>query len=220
MRQRVAITGIGILSPIGNTVSEVLDSLRQGRSGISEIDDLELNPASTFLRTSIDCFLSKALDEAQAQGIISNSDSRRFIQFMHQFLNNGYFNNYKPSAVRYVGLVKNFNPQDFIPPKDAKKLDRFQQLALAVSQKAKEDAGLVPTMFDFYPSNRVAVVAGSSMGGMQTWEEGYVRYLSRGTFGLTPFFMTRFPVDMAFMALAAGNFILWKTRISSRSRPN
>ena len=30
----------------------------------------------------------------------------------------------------------------------------------------------------------------------------------------------RFPVDMAFMALAAGNFILWKTRISSRSRPN
>lgn len=194
MRQRVAVTGIGILSPIGNTV---LDSLREGKSGISKVEDLKLTPASKFFHTSIDAFLRKAWEEAQAQGIIRNSDDQQFVQFMHQYLENGYFKNFKPSAVRYVGLVKNFNPQDFISAKESRKMDRFQQLALAASEMAKADAGLESKIFDFYPSNRTAVVAGSSMGGMQTWEDGYVRYLTRGASGLSPFFMTKFPVDMA-----------------------
>ena len=60
MRQKVAITGIGILSPIGNTIHDVLESLMEGRSGISAVEDLELTPAHTFLRTSIDNFISKA----------------------------------------------------------------------------------------------------------------------------------------------------------------
>ena len=197
MRQKVAITGIGILSPIGNSVPQVLDSLMEGKSGISRIADLELAPASAFLRTSIKNFLSKAWEEAQARGIIINYDDQRFIQFLHQFLNDGYFKGFKPSNVRYAGLVKNFKPEDFFPAKESRKMDRFQQLALAASENAKKDAGLGSKICETYPSNRVAVVAGSSMGGMQTLEDGYVRYLTRGTFGITPFFMTKFPVDMA-----------------------
>ena len=76
-------------------------------------------------------------------------------------------------------------------------MDRFQQLALAASENAKKDAGLGSKICETYPSNRVAVVAGSSMGGMQTWEDGYRRYLARGIGGVTPFFVTKFPVDMA-----------------------
>lgn len=197
MPQRVAVTGIGILSPIGNTVPEVLDSLREGRSGISIIEELRLAPVSSFLQTSIETFLSKALTEAHAYGIINNVDDQPFIQFLHQYLENGYFKKIKPSAVRYVGLVNDFNPLEFICSKESRKMDRFQQLALAASEMAKLDAGLEPRVFDVYPSNRIAVIAGSSMGGMQTWEDGYVRYLTRGTSGLSPFFMTKFPVDMA-----------------------
>ena len=197
MRQKVAITGIGILSPIGNTVPDILDSLRQGKSGISKLADLELTPASAFLRTAIDNFLCKARQEAQQQAIISNPDDRQFMEFMHQFLGNGYLKNFKPSKIRYVGLVRNFNPHDFISEKESKKLDRFQQMALAVSEMAKIDAGFITKIIDFYPSNRMAVIAGSSMGGMETWEKGYIRYLTRGTSGLSPYFMTQFPADTA-----------------------
>jgi 3-oxoacyl-[acyl-carrier-protein] synthase II len=62
---------------------------------------------------------------------------------------------------------------------------------------AKRDAGLDKEISEFYPSERIGVVAGSSMGGMQTWEHTYIRYLTRGLAGVSPLLMTKLPPDMA-----------------------
>ena len=47
MRARVAITGIGVFSPIGNDVSELLNSLQQGRSGIVSVEKSDLGSPSS-----------------------------------------------------------------------------------------------------------------------------------------------------------------------------
>ncbi len=193
---RVAITGIGVFSPIGNNVKEVLQSLQEGRSGIVSIDKLGLAPPSHFLSTKIKDFLTKARQHAETKKLESTEIESLF-RFLHEYLEREYLAKIKSPRVRYVGMVKNFSPEKYISVKDARKTDRFQQFALAASEVAKEDAGLGPEITSFYPSERIGVVAGSSMGGMITWEETYLRFLSQGIKRVSPYLMTKLPVDMA-----------------------
>ncbi len=195
-KNSVAITGIGVFTPIGNSVRELLDFLTNGKSGIVSIDKLGLAPPYRFLRERISDFLKKAKKEL-GTGSEGSSDQEKFFALLNDFLENRYFSGIRSPMVKYVGMVRNFKPEDFMPAKEARKTDRFQQLALAASEMAKQDAGLGPDISDFYPSHRVGVVAGSSMGGMLTWEDTFMRFLSQGIRRVSPYFMTKLPVDMA-----------------------
>lgn len=195
-QQRVAITGIGVFSPIGNNVSEVLHSLQQGKSGIVPIEQLNLGLPSLFLTSRIKDFLDKAWKTAKEENL-NSPGTKDLFDFFCRFLEKSYVQNFNTSKVRYVGIVQEFNPEDFLLPKEVRKTDRFQQFALAASEMAKRDAGLTPVVYDYYPSEKIGVVAGSSMGGMNTWEETYTRYLTQGAKRVSPFFMTKLPVDMA-----------------------
>jgi 3-oxoacyl-[acyl-carrier-protein] synthase II len=197
MHERVAITGIGVLSPIGNHVDQLLKSLQKCKSGIDAIENLQLDPPAAFLTAKIGDFLKEARQANALQQKSQAPIEQGFFEYLERFLQEDYFKTIKSTSVRYVGRVKNFSPLDFLSSKEAKKTDRFQHFALAASEMAKIDAGLEPWVHAYYPPEKTAVVAGSSMGGMLTWEETYIQYLCRGPRGMNPYFTIRQPVDTA-----------------------
>ncbi|MEB3233388.1 MAG: beta-ketoacyl synthase N-terminal-like domain-containing protein, partial [Leptolyngbyaceae bacterium] len=89
-RRRVVVTGLGALTPLGNTVDEYWQGLMAGKSGI---------------------------------GPITLFDASKH-------------------ACRIAGEVKGFDPSAYMSPKDAKRMDRFSQFAIAASQQAIADAKL------------------------------------------------------------------------------
>ncbi|EIJ81861.1 3-oxoacyl-(acyl carrier protein) synthase II [Bacillus methanolicus PB1] len=90
--------------------------------------------------------------------------------------------------------VKDFNPETFIDKKDARKMDRFTQYAVAASLMAVEDAGLV---INEENANRIGVWIGSGIGGMETFEQQFETFLSRGYRRVSPFFVPMMIPDMA-----------------------
>ncbi|UQD51410.1 beta-ketoacyl-[acyl-carrier-protein] synthase II [Bacillus methanolicus] len=90
--------------------------------------------------------------------------------------------------------VKDFNPETFIDKKDARKMDRFTQYAVAASLMAVEDAGLV---INEENANRIGVWIGSGIGGMETFEQQFETFLNRGYRRVSPFFVPMMIPDMA-----------------------
>lgn len=90
--------------------------------------------------------------------------------------------------------VKDFDPSSFMEKKDARKMDRFTQYAVAASKMAIEDAKL-----DINESiaNRVGVWIGSGIGGMETYEEQHNKFKERGYKRVSPFFVPMLIPDMA-----------------------
>lgn len=90
--------------------------------------------------------------------------------------------------------VKDFDPASFMEKKDARKMDRFTQYAVAASKMAIEDAKL-----DINESiaNRVGVWIGSGIGGMETYEEQHNKFKERGYKRVSPFFVPMLIPDMA-----------------------
>ena len=197
MTERVAITGIGVFSPIGNSVAALKTSLQEGISGIVSVNKLQLQHPADFLTGRIDDFLEKACNSLSAKQNLQEFPAERVLAYLKGFLKEQYAETFRPSEVRYVGMVQNFTPADFISSKEVKKTDRFQHLALAASEMAKRDADLKPWIYEHYPPERIAVVAGSSMGGMLSWEDTHLQYLTRGPKGINPYFMLKQPVDTA-----------------------
>ncbi|MBT8366987.1 MAG: beta-ketoacyl-ACP synthase II [Deltaproteobacteria bacterium] len=197
MSKRVAITGIGVFSPIGNNVSQVLDSLHHGKSGIVSIEKLQLQHPADFLCGKINDFLEKARHTSSTRHQFQDASVQNLFEYLHGFLKEQYFEKVRGLKVGCIGMVKNFSAADFIQPKEIKKTDRFQQLALAASEMAKRDAGLEPWVYEHYPTKKIGVIAGSSMGGMLSWEETYLQYLAQGLKGVKPYFMIKQPVDTA-----------------------
>ena len=78
--------------------------------------------------------------------------------------------------------LKNFNPTDFLDRKESRKLDKFSQYALVVSEEAFINSGLKR---EYYNPERAGVVWGSGIGGMQTFFNESVNF---GTGGGTPRF--------------------------------
>ena len=95
---------------------------------------------------------------------------------------------------RFAGEVKNFNPEDFLPKKEARKLDLFLQFALAASQMAMEDARL--TISD-EESPRAGAIMGCGLGGLTTIESSHITLLKEGPKKISPFFI---PVIIGNMA--------------------
>jgi 3-oxoacyl-[acyl-carrier-protein] synthase II len=134
-RPRIVITGMGVLSPIGNTLEESWQSALNGRSGIG--------PITQFDASDLPC--------------------------------------------RIAGEVKDFNPGDYMDLKEARRMSRASQLALAAGRMALADAGLCEPVSD---PERVGVLLGTGMGGLDRADESLLTYRSKGLARLSPFAIT------------------------------
>ena len=141
--KRVVVTGIGALTPIGNTLEEYWNGLINGVSGANSIT---LFDASKF-KTKFACEL------------------------------------------------KNFDPLQFLEKKEARKIDRFAQTALVVSDQAVADAKLTT---DTINKDRVGVVFASGIGGINTFQEEVMNFANGdGTPRFNPFFIPKMILDIA-----------------------
>lgn len=100
------------------------------------------------------------------------------------------------SPVQIAGEVKDFNPEDFIERKEIKKMDVFIQYALSAGSMAIENAGMKITEAN---ADRVGVIVGAGIGGIQTIERYHSVLLENGQRRISPFF-----IPMLITNLAAG----------------
>jgi 3-oxoacyl-[acyl-carrier-protein] synthase II len=140
--RRVVVTGVGVISPVGNTKHEFWGALLEGKSGIDHLK-------------SFDC--SKY-----------------------------------PS--RIAGEVKDFNPSSIIPPKQAKRMDKFVQYAVYCTAMALKDAGLNLQKENPY---RIGVLVGSGIGGLRVIEREHAVLLNKGVNRVSPFLIPMLIVNMA-----------------------
>lgn len=142
--KRVVVTGLGAVTPLGNTPEETWQSMINGVSGAAPIT---LFDASNF-KTQFAC------------------------------------------------EVKNFNPADWMDRKEARKMDRYTQLAMASAVQGVKDSGLDLESVD---KNRVGVIYGVGIGGIKTFEEeaGYYSLNKEKGPRFSPFFIPKMIADIA-----------------------
>ncbi|OWZ84194.1 beta-ketoacyl-ACP synthase II [Natranaerobius trueperi] len=139
---RVVVTGVGVVSPIGIGKKEFWKSLETGKSGVSHIK--AFNP--------------------------------------------------EEHSTKIAAEVNDFEPTDFIPKKEAKRMDRFVQFASAASQMAAEDANLEISDEN---SEKVGISIGSGIGGLTTLEENHRKLIEKGPKRVSPFFIPMMIANMA-----------------------
>ncbi len=95
---------------------------------------------------------------------------------------------------RFACEVKNFNPEDFLDRKEARKMDRFSQFAMATTAEGIADAGLNNN----YDPDRVGVIWGSGIGGLKTFQDECQGFFAGdGTPRFNPFFIPKMISDIA-----------------------
>lgn len=146
-RRRVVITGMGMLTALGNSVDKTWAGILAGRSGITPI-------------THFDC---AAL------------------------------------STRFAGTLPDFVVEEYLPVKEARRVDLFIQYALAAGQQALANAGLVISDDN---AERIGVAVGSGIGGLPSIEEGHLAMLEGGPRKLSPFFVPGAIINMAAGMLA------------------
>jgi 3-oxoacyl-[acyl-carrier-protein] synthase II len=92
------------------------------------------------------------------------------------------------------GEVKGFKPEDFMPIKETRRTDRFTQFAVGAARKAVADSGIDMANLD---ADRVGVLIGSGIGGMETIEDQVGTLLQRGPRRVSPFMIPMLIVNMA-----------------------
>jgi len=96
---------------------------------------------------------------------------------------------------RFACELKNFDPLNHLDRKEARKIDRFSQIALVASDQAVEDAGLKAGLVN---SDRVGVVLASGIGGLITFQEEVMNFAKGdGTPRFNPFFIPKMILDIA-----------------------
>lgn len=140
--KRVVITGLGAITPIGNTPEEYWQGLISGRNGIGPIT---------------------AFDASQ-------------------------------HTSRIAGEVKDFDPLQYLDRKDAKRMDRFAQFAIAASQQALNNARLDITDLN---AEQIGVMIGTGVGGIKVMEDQQEVYLNRGPSRCSPFMVPMMIANMA-----------------------
>ena len=142
--KRVVVTGLGAITPIGNTVSEFWDGVVKGRSGA---------------------------------GPITRFDTEKF-------------------KVKFACEVKNFDPSQYIEPKESRKMDLYSQYSLAVATQAVEDAKLETDKLNL---DKIGVIFGVGIGGITTFEQEMTNYALNKELGprFNPFFIPKMIADIA-----------------------
>lgn len=100
-------------------------------------------------------------------------------------------------SVRIAGNVKGFKVDDYIKPKDQKKMDAFIHYGIGAGVDAIRDSGIEVTEAN---AERIGVVMGSGIGGLQTIERNYNAFLNGGPRKISPFF-----VPASIINMVAGN---------------
>lgn len=142
--KRVVVTGLGAVTPLGNTPEETWENMVKGVSGAAPITLFD----ATNFKTQFAC------------------------------------------------EVKNWNPNEWIDRKDARKMDRYAQLAMASAVQGVKDSGLDLDQVD---KNRVGVIYGVGIGGINTFEEEASYYALNKEKGprFSPFFIPKMIADIA-----------------------
>lgn len=141
--KRVVVTGLGAITPIGNTVSEYWEGLINGKSGAAPIQQYD---ASKF-KTHFAC------------------------------------------------EIKNFNVEDHIDRKEARKLDQFSQYAMVSAKEAMADSKLMESNPNV---DRIGVIWGSGIGGLKTFQDEAQNFFGGdGTPRFNPFFIPKMIADIA-----------------------
>ena len=105
-----------------------------------------------------------------------------------------------PYPSHIAGECSDFDATDFMSKKEARRMDRFAQFGIAAGIQAAEDAGVVDTVRE--RPERVAIVIGSGIGGLSTWEREYKVLHERGPNRVSPFLITMMVPNMAAGQLA------------------
>ena len=105
-----------------------------------------------------------------------------------------------PFPSRIAGECTDFDPTDFMSKKQARRMDRFAQLGVAAGLEAAESAGVGDVIRE--TPERVAIVLGTGIGGLSTWEREYKVLAERGPGRVSPFLITMMVPNMAAGQLA------------------
>lgn len=140
-RRRVVVTGMGMLSPLGNDVPSSWQGILAGRSDIGLIEHMDLSAYST----------------------------------------------------RFGGSIKGFDVEQYLPAKEARKLDLFIQYGLAASFQAVRDSGLEITDAN---RERIGVAMGSGIGGLTNIENSCKALIEQGPRRISPFFVPGSIINM------------------------
>ncbi|MBA3426706.1 MAG: beta-ketoacyl-ACP synthase II [Rubrobacter sp.] len=105
-----------------------------------------------------------------------------------------------PFPSHIAGECSDFDPTDFMPRKLARRMDRYAQFGVAAGVEAAESAGIMDTIRE--RPERVAIVMGSGIGGLSTWEREYKVLHERGPGRVSPFLITMMVPNMAAGQLA------------------
>jgi 3-oxoacyl-[acyl-carrier-protein] synthase II len=95
---------------------------------------------------------------------------------------------------RFACELKGFSTEGVLDRKEAKRMDRFVQYAIVAAAEAIRDAGLD---LDTLDRERIGVLIGSGIGGMETFEEQHTNLLQKGPGRVSPFFIPMMIIDMA-----------------------
>lgn len=101
---------------------------------------------------------------------------------------------YMNYPVHIAGEVRGFQPTDYMDRRDARRMARFSQLAVAATRQAIEDAGLDLEHVD---RERVGVLIGNGIGGMPNTDAAMRTILSRGGMRVDPFYLPKMLPNMA-----------------------
>ncbi|QOS76979.1 beta-ketoacyl-ACP synthase II [Paenibacillus sp. JNUCC31] len=156
--ERVVITGMGIISPLGNDVQPFWNGLVEGKSGVSPIESFD----TTSYKTKI------------------------------------------------AGAVRDFDGEGRFGRKEARRMDRFVQFAVAAADQALADSGLV---MDHVDRERVGVYIGSGIGGIQTLMEQGKLLSERGPSRVSPTLVPMMISNMA-AAMVSMRFGCWGPTLS------
>lgn len=148
MKKRIVVTGMGAVTPVGNNVEAMWNSVKNGACGVDYI---------------------KSFDTS----------------------------NYK---VKIAAEVKDFNPEDCFGRKEARRMDRYSQFAMASADEAFKQSGLDLNAVD---GDRMGVMIGSGIGGMLTTEKEHSILLEKGPGRVSPFY-----IPMAIANMGAGNIAI------------
>lgn len=140
-KRRVVITGLGMVSPVGLSVSESWGNILAGKGGIGPITHFDVSAFST----------------------------------------------------RFGGSVKGFDPTNYIPAKDVKKMDPFIHYGIAAAKEAIENSGIEVTEQN---ATRIGVVIGSGIGGITGIEKGHEAFMNSGPRKISPFFVPANIINM------------------------
>lgn len=142
--KRVVVTGVGAVSPLGNTAGETWSAMLNGKSGAA--------PITLF-------------------------DPSKF-------------------KTQFACEVKNFDINDYIDRKEARKMDRYAHFAMVVADEALKDSGLLEA--SSFDPDRTGVIWGSGIGGLDTFQKESIAFgQGDGTPRFNPFFIPKMIADIA-----------------------